>query len=264
MLFPLFVPTLQDPYSLGEGSWRPDSPIEIPHEVALMGLPQNIQFTWMNSSSRMVLHIAAPGSSALYSADMPQGWNGPTILYAGSRVQGSPMLYVERSGHESTFHLPGVPSCGIMPCQIVLQCEYANPATWFRFTMVVGDGTNNHFETFEWRRSTKSAGKWKLTRLGPGGEEDMSQQWYPSPYGQEYYGSPAATEGGSSSRKETVAILSEEKPSSRSNHRSKVGGFQFKGSGATSELGYHWALMAAMSGILILQLIGAGESSASG
>ncbi|RMJ06610.1 hypothetical protein CDV36_013793 [Fusarium kuroshium] len=263
MLFPLFVPTLQDPYSLGEGSWRPDSPIEIPHEVALMGLPQNIQFTWMNSSSRMVLHIAQPGSSALYSADMPQGWNGPTILYAGSRVQGNPMLYVERSGHESTFHLPGVPTCGIMPCQIVLQCEYADPVTWFRFTMVVGDGTNNHFETFEWRRSSKSAGKWKLTRLGPGAEEDMSQQWYPSPYGQEYYGSPVATDGGSS-RKETVAILSEEKASSRSSHRSKVGGFQFKGSGATSELGYHWALMATMSGILILQLIGAGESRASG
>ncbi|KAM0438616.1 hypothetical protein ACHAPT_001368 [Fusarium lateritium] len=219
----------------------------------------------MNSSSRMVLHISPAGSTALYSADMPQGWDGSIILYAGNRVQGSPMLYVERAGRESTFHLPGVPTCGIMPCQIVMQCEYAEPVTWFRFTMVVGDGTNNHFESFEWRRSTKSAGKWKLVRLGPSAEDDMSQQWYASSYGQDYYGSPAATDGGSrSSSKETVAILSEEKSSSRSSSRSKVGGFQFKGAGATSELGYHWSLMAAMSGIVILQLIGAGESRASG
>ncbi|KAL4728933.1 hypothetical protein ACLX1H_003339 [Fusarium chlamydosporum] len=108
-MFPPFVPSTQEAHSLGgdSGPSTPGTPSEISDQVLSIGFPQAMQLTWTTSSSTMALFISEPGSTVLYAALMPRGWQGPAYLYPGSDIIGDSMASCSRSGQEFVFHLPG-------------------------------------------------------------------------------------------------------------------------------------------------------------
>lgn len=264
---------------MGSCSSKPTGPIQIPDNVALIGFPRSFHMTWMKSWSNLVIQVSTQGSQPIYSASMPEGFGGCTVLYLWSNIEGSPMAYIIRTGHEFTIDLPGVPSCGIMPHQVTMRYESSMTEVRYSFTMMVGYGNSYRSESFEWRRSggnkVKSLGKsssgWKLVRLGPNTNGDYLLQ-YPGHTGQQYgngypsqYGisMPAQTGPGfSSDGKEVVAVFAGAQSFSFSMH--DVGEFQYMGSGATPGMGYHWALMAALTGICVYQHQMARETNQTG
>jgi hypothetical protein len=115
--------------------------------------------------------------------------------------------------------------------------------------MEIGDGEHRHVEKFEWRRSHgsevkriggKAAWGWKLLRMGNdmGGDDHDHDE------------SGERVDGLSSDNKEIVAVWAE---SSSFKSMSKIGDFEFRGSGATGELGQLWSIMAAVSCMCIWQ-----------
>ncbi|KAH7015539.1 hypothetical protein EDB80DRAFT_832590, partial [Ilyonectria destructans] len=84
---------------------------------------------------------------------MPEGFGGCTVLYPWSNIEGSPMAYIIRNGHEFTIDLPGVPSGGIIPCQVTMRYESSMTEVRYSFIMMVGYGNSYRSESFEWRRS---------------------------------------------------------------------------------------------------------------
>ncbi|KAH6893369.1 hypothetical protein B0T10DRAFT_482108 [Thelonectria olida] len=183
------------------------------------------------------------------------------------------MAYITRSGSEFTFNLPGVMGSGIMPSQVEMVCEHPHTEVRYRFTMMVWHGTSGRSESFEWRRSSgnevKSLGGsssgWKLVRLG-----SNSGAGFPPPYQQHginnnatpqyHYGYPQQNAssydekpepGFSSDGNEVVAVFAPAKTFSFS--MTDVGKFQYMRSGATPTMGYHWALMAVLSGVCVYQ-----------
>ncbi|KAF4458292.1 hypothetical protein FALBO_14980 [Fusarium albosuccineum] len=232
MIFPPFVPGQQDVFeNMGSGSQAPAAPLQIPDHIARMGFHLTMDLTWMQSWNKMVLLLSSPGSQASYSVDMPEGWGGPTVLYPDQNAEGAPMTYVDRAVNGFTFYLPAIPSWGVPPSQVAMENQYHHSDTRYQFSMVVASG---YTESFEWRRAGRremrslgmSRSGWKLVRLTYGNE--------------------------------VVAGFSEEKDLSMP----RVGTFSYLGSGSTAELGYHWMLMAVISGIVVFQHVDGREQAA--
>lgn len=228
---------------MGSGASKPDGPMQIPDHVARIGFPHTLHLAWKKSWSKLVVIVSThKGSQPLYAASMPVGFPGPTVLYPGEDIEGPPMCYVERKHNDFTIQLPGVPIYGIMPSQAAMKCE--NPYTTIRytFTMPVGNGPHQHFETFEWRHSSRD----EVKSLGLSGTGWKLVRTTPNTTPQNGHGSGFSSDG-----KEVVAIFAPAKSLSMS--MTDIGGFQYFGSGTSPEMGYHWALMALLSAITLFQ-----------
>ncbi|KAF4965652.1 hypothetical protein FSARC_6590 [Fusarium sarcochroum] len=240
MIFPPFVPTLQDIYSadVASNSSTPESSSEISDQIAGIGFPQAMQLTWMHSTSTMALFISGQDSLALYAACMPRGWQGPTYLYPGSSFVGDPMSSGTWAGDRFIFQLPGVPSYDISAQEITMAYQRSRSNPRYNFSMRVENEGSRRTESFEWRHSTAAQSSaygmvWELVSLGRTSKSSSRHR--------------------NSDRSEIVAIIYEENLSSMSPSMQRVGGFQFAGRAVTTYMGYHWTLMALMSGIAVLQ-----------
>ncbi|KAF5021116.1 hypothetical protein F66182_6816 [Fusarium sp. NRRL 66182] len=238
MIFPPFVPSLQDLYNadIAGGSSNTTVPSEISNQIADIGFPQTMQLTWMHSSSTMALFISEDGSNALYSACMPRGWRGPIYLYPGASFVGDPMSSGDRSGDRFVFQLPAVPNYGISCHEITMAYERSRSSPRYKFSIRVEAEGGRRTESFEWRPSAQAQSSaygmvWELVSLGRTSRSSSHRQ----------------------RSSETVAVIYEENvpPMSPSVHR--VGGFQFLGRSTTVYMGYHWTVMALMSGVVVLQ-----------
>jgi hypothetical protein len=196
-----------------------------------------MQLTWTNSSSTMALFISEPGSSVLYAALMPRGWQSPVYLYPGSDFAGDSMASCNKSGERFTFQLPGVPSYNISSNQVTMSFHRSRSNPRYSFSMRVEHEGSRRTESFEWRVSGEAQSGmystvWQLVSLGRTSKSSSHR--------------PRSSE--------VVAMIYEENASSIQ----RSGGFQFLGRSTTAYMGYHFTLMALMSGITVLQYASTG------
>ncbi|KPM39417.1 hypothetical protein AK830_g7164 [Neonectria ditissima] len=267
--------TCSDRRSMGSSSSKP---IEISNKIALKGIPPSFDLVAGESWSRPVFFIAAPGSPARYAISMPEGWGGNTVLHPKPSIRGSPMVYAKRRHGKFRIYLPGVLSVGIMPCSATMRYETTTTTTTtekYCFELMVHHGNTYRNEMFEWqyfeKQGSKGAGAagsgWQLVRLGPKIKRHVLPP-YPgrAPHSQDQAAPPAyrkevpsrrgvtvrtnsKSASGLPSDAEIVAVLSQ----GSSHDRSRACKFQYMEGGTTEEMGYHWTLMAAMSGICLWQ-----------
>ncbi|KAI1059367.1 hypothetical protein LB507_003952 [Fusarium sp. FIESC RH6] len=232
MIFPPFVPSLSEAYNFESGPSTPGTPSEISDEVLSVGFPQSMQLTWTTSSSAMALFISEPGSSVIYAALMPRGWQGPSYLYPGSTFAGDAMVSCNRSGERFTFQLPAVPSYSISANEVTMSFHRSRSNPRYSFSMRVEHEGSRRTESFEWRASSETQSGmysmvWQLISLGRTSKSSSSR--------------PKSAE--------VVAMIYEVSPTSVQ----RSGGFQFLGRSTSNYMGYHWMLMAVTSGIAVLQ-----------
>jgi hypothetical protein len=138
------------------------------------------------------------------------------------------------------------PDSGLDDAQEDLKFHYGFKSPTCSFSVTVGRGQGMHDEQFEWRQShgdeVKALDEWhwglKLVRLNnekpdEGGGKGKNRK-----------------SGESSDGKEIVAVWADTGKLSMS----KIGKFQFLGSGATGELGECWAIMAIVSVVRLWQI----------
>ncbi|KAH7129056.1 hypothetical protein EDB81DRAFT_661308 [Dactylonectria macrodidyma] len=249
-----------DRRKMGSSSSKPTQPIEISNKVACKGIPHSFDLIAGESWSYPSFYIAAPGSLPLYAISMPEGWAGCTILRPKTSIRGSPMVYAKRRHGKFRIYLPGVLSAGIMPCSATMRYE-THTTEKYSFELMVYHGNSYRYEVFEWRYFEKEGNRshgaassgWKLVRLGPKMEKDVLPP-YPghAPPQQDHIAPPPYSKEAPSRRREVVAVLCH--PSQGSSlDKSSACRFQYMGTGATEEIGYHWTLMAAMSGVCLWQ-----------
>ncbi|SPJ79990.1 uncharacterized protein FTOL_08381 [Fusarium torulosum] len=238
MIFPPFVSSLEEPFSVGMASGNPsssDTP-EISEQVMAIGFPQTIHLTWTQSTSTMALFLSDESLQTLYAALMPRGWQGPIYLFPGSTFVGDAISSSDRSGDHFVFQLPGVPSYQISPDEITMSYHRSRSNPRYTFSMRVEGEGGRRTEAFEWRVSGEAQNSaysmvWELVSLGRTNK--------PSSY------RPRSSD--------VVAIVHEESMSGMPSSMQRVGGFQFIGRSITTYMGYHWTLMAVMSGISVLK-----------
>lgn len=199
--------------------------------------------------------LTDPHSDSAYAVAWPQGYYGGMILHSGPSKDDAPLATVKPSGRIGqdfsislpTMHPGEPPRTEILRHVVTLRRE----TFWFAFP--VENGPSRWVEKFEWRHSHGNEVKnveggsgwgWKLVRVGrddarPGGltAEDDDE------------GGGDRADGLASDGKEIVAVWAD--PGSLS--LSKMGTFEFRGSGATGELGKLWSVMAILSCMCIWQ-----------
>ncbi|KAH7140305.1 hypothetical protein B0J13DRAFT_446955 [Dactylonectria estremocensis] len=248
--------TCPDRRKMGSSSSKPTKPIEISNKVACKGIPHSFDLVAGESWSHPIFYIAAPGSPARYAISMPEGWGGNTILHPKPSIKGSPMVYARKRHGKFRIYLPGVLSAGIMPCSATMRYE-TQTTEKYCFELMVHHGNSYRNEMFEWRyfekQDNKGAGAtssgWKLVRLGPKIDRDVLPPYPGRSSRQHDHAPPPAYRKEVPSRREVVAVLSQ----GSSHNRSRACRFQYLGTGTTEEIGYHWTLMAAMSGLCLWQ-----------
>ncbi|KAM0438634.1 hypothetical protein ACHAPT_001387 [Fusarium lateritium] len=240
---------------MGGSESKPVPEVTLSPEIANMGFPKTMFLTYMSSMSKLAVNIAAPDSTVVYTLNLPGGWAGHVTLHPGPSVKVPPIVYSAKKHKKINIVLPAVPCYDLPGNHQVLQYEDTMDGERYSFSMVVGQGGAEHVENFVWRRSGGSEVKslkqaseklsghgWKLIRLG---DAQYSQEAAPVRHS---CGQPAPTQsapGFGSDGKEIVAIWADPTLFTAST----VGAFQFRGSGDSPELGYHWALMALMSAL---------------
>ncbi|KAF4465447.1 hypothetical protein FALBO_7712 [Fusarium albosuccineum] len=229
--------------------------LSISQDVAHIGIPQTLLMTYLDSLSKVAIQISIPGSPPSYTLCLPVGWTGCSTLHPGPSYKVPPMVYAAKKSRVFSIALPEVPSFNLPATHQSMQYATASDGLRYSFSMVVGQGLNQAAENFEWRRSSGpnvsslkqvseklSSSGWVLLRVGSANHGITQQQMHYN------HGSEQSTLGFSKDGKEIVAVWADPSLS-----LSTTGGFQFRGSGATPELGYHWVLVALMSSLCIWQ-----------
>ncbi|KAF5230433.1 hypothetical protein FANTH_13839 [Fusarium anthophilum] len=191
------------------------------------------------------LLLSGPNGEPMYTIELAKGLYSDILLHSGSSIH-SPLLAVSsRPSTRRGDYLIRLPSfSGDVPREDILHCPKGlTRRGHFWFVTQVGHGPDQHAEGFEWRRSRgievrsvgqSSSGGYKLVRVGSTSFHDGSTNRV----------------GYTRDGKEVVAVWAN---TSTFKSWSGVGEFQFRGSGATGELGQLWALMAVMSCLSIWQ-----------
>ncbi|KAF4963433.1 hypothetical protein FZEAL_10934, partial [Fusarium zealandicum] len=223
---------------------------QITTEGADKGIPRVIRALYENSWSQLIcfsrisLYLSEPDSEPSYSVSFPRGWYGDVVLHNGPDTESAPLARAEKDGScrvDYSVSLPAMPDSNSGGSLEILRYPTGKKGRWW-FAMEVGQRPDRHVERFEWRRSrgseVKSIGQsrrgWKLVRLGSSKYEEYSSD-----------GEVAdERDGFTSDGKEVVAVWASSKTFTT---LSGVGELQFRGSGATGELGTLWALMTVMS-----------------
>jgi hypothetical protein len=245
----------------------------------LQDIPTVIRMSYQNSWKKyacftsMNLSLGPPDAEPMYTLSFHKGLYGDISIHKGPSPDSPPIATSSRIKKYHDDYLITLPSPlgnGIHE-ETLRRPKGLKGRFWFG--CLVGDGSEQRVERFEWRRSrgaeVKSVGqsKWggyKLVRLG---STNIKEEEYSSSEEDLAEGSSNSGEGYTSDGKEVVAVWGN---ASCWKTMSGVGEFQFRGSGATGELGNMWALMAVMSCMSIWQKVqrdnataGASASSAS-
>ncbi|KAH7251857.1 hypothetical protein BKA59DRAFT_473069 [Fusarium tricinctum] len=237
------------------------------------GIPTAIRISYQSSwkkyacFARVNLEAGAPNAEPMYIISLPKGLYGDITLHSGTSNESPPLatsyrLKQYRDDYQIT--LPSFSGHGVHQ-ETLRRPKGLKGRFWFG--CLVGDGTEQRVERFEWRRSRgaevrsvgqSSWGGYKLVRLGSTDtthtkEEDYTSSEEDLPEGGSSSSSSSNhSEGYTSDGKEIVAVWGN---ASCWKTMSGVGEFQFRGSGATGELGNMWALMAVMSCMSIWQKV---------
>jgi hypothetical protein len=225
-----------------------------PPEIAAIGFPHRlvagITGDWPHVSYSLRDYHSDQRS---YELSFDNGWRGNMTLHGGPSKYHPPLANVERAGemHEYfSITLPALPP--YEQRTEILRCPASRKQPWYWFAMEIGDGPHRRVERFEWRRSRGSEvrsiadksrwgyGGWKLLRMG-----DESND------GGDHAKSGMRVDGYSSDQKEVVAVWAH--AGTLKTARSKMGDLEYRGTGATGELGQLWSIMAAVTYMCIWQ-----------
>ncbi|GAB1320951.1 hypothetical protein MFIFM68171_11161 [Madurella fahalii] len=220
---------------------------QFPAESTAKGLPRRFIAAYKKSWTEIAVTLSDPDSEPAYVVTLDQGWYGNMTMHSGPTVDHQPLAAVKPGGRmrqDFSITLPALPGEGSEGRTEVLRYVVSLRREMFWFAMEVGEGRSRRLEKFEWRRShgseVKSLGKggwgWKLVRVG----NDMSESYA----GEEIDRADGLTSDG----KEVVAVWANITAT-----LTKIGEFEFRGSGATGELGQQWSIMAAVSCMCIWQ-----------
>ncbi|KAK3294449.1 uncharacterized protein B0H64DRAFT_443528 [Chaetomium fimeti] len=228
-----------------------------PPEIAAIGLPRRLVASITGSWPHISYSLRDYNSEQhAYELSLANGWRGNMTLHGGPSQYHPPLAHAERAGamRESfAITLPALPPYEQQQRTEILHCPASWKQPWYWFAMEVGDGQHRRVERFEWRRSRGSEvrsiadqsrwgyGGWKLLRMGD--ESDDSSGGHGK--------SGARVDGYSSDQKEVVAVWAH--AGTVKSAMSKMGDFEYRGSGATGELGQLWSIMAAMTCMCIWQ-----------
>ena len=193
-------------------------------KLANINLPNKFGL-WYKGKAHIRLIIGADKNSTTHLITLPDGWHGDLIFYNGPTNESDPMAvvtYGSKMGWHDKIRLAAQP--GRAPIEEEVRVRGNGWSMIYAFTVAI-DSTSLP-ERFEWRSSrsdeVKELGEgshgYKLVRLGP--EEEI------------------------------VAIAGNAK---WTKSWTKAGAFQFRGRGATGELGEAWAIMAVVSFVRIVQ-----------
>ncbi|KAL4728477.1 hypothetical protein ACLX1H_005224 [Fusarium chlamydosporum] len=243
----------------------------------LQDIPTIIRMSYQSSWKKyacftsMNLNLGPPDAEPMYTLSFRRGLYGDITLHKGPTPESLPIATSSRIKQYHDDYLITLPSLtGVGVHEETLRRPKGLKGR-FWFGCLVGDGLEQRVERFEWRRSrgaeVKSVGQsrwggYKLVRLG----STNTKEEYSSSEENLTETSSNSVEGYTSDGKEVVAVWGN---ANCWKTMSGVGEFQFRGSGATGELGNMWALMAVMSCMSIWQKVqrdnataGASASSA--
>ncbi|KAF5984858.1 hypothetical protein FBULB1_3152 [Fusarium bulbicola] len=190
------------------------------------------------------LLLSGPNGEPMYTIELAKGSYSDILPHSGSSIHSPLLAASSRPSTRRGDYLIRLPSfSGDAPREEILHCPKGLTGRGhFWFVTQVGHGPDQHREGFEWRSSrgveARSVGQssrgYKLVRVGS----------------TNFHNGSTNRVGYTSDGKEVVAVWAS---TSSFKSWSGVGEFQFRGSGATSELGQLWALMAVMSWMSIWQ-----------
>lgn len=239
---------------MGHSHSKPTA-LTLPPNLTHHSLPTRIAAAYQKSWTKVtvLLSDASSPSSPAYAITLDKGWYGSMTMRAGPDVEDAALAKADPAGRVRQDFAVGLPALGPGGEQRTEVLRYVvgwrHETYWF--AMEVGRG---QVERFEWRRSRGGEVKgveggsgwgWKLVRMGAGdagGVEEAAE-------GRHGHGGDEDGNGLTSDGKEVVAVWAN--PGTLS--FSKLGQFEFRGSGATGELGTLWSIMAVMSCMCIWQ-----------
>jgi hypothetical protein len=224
--------------------WSTESIESSPSKTISGRFPSTFNLYSELSLKHHTFYLGGEKSQRLYALSLHSGLFGKAeiILHDGPERTDKPLATVKNDGIFSRHCIVNIPSfqnAKIGNVQEDLRFHYGLKATTCTFSVPIEHGASTYVENFEWRQSQ-------------GDEVKALSGW---PVGLKLVRSEIATPSGkggknkdraigeSSDGNEVVAVWAyQAKPS-----MSKLGKFQFLGSGATGELGDHWAITAVVS-----------------
>lgn len=219
-------------------------------ETASRGFPKCFRLSHKKALAlKMIVYLSEPDSEPLFAFSSPDAWYPyEVVMHDGPTTDAPPLAALTQEGKmgmDFAILLPPLASAGMTGGKEILRYHGSLKKETFWFGMQVGEGDGRHLERFEWRRShgseVKSLGQsswgWKLVRLGSGTAGEGGED-----------GASDRGDGFTKDGKEIVAVWADGKAFKS---MTNIGEFQFRGSGATGELGMLWGLTAILSYICI-------------
>ncbi|KAK4446232.1 hypothetical protein QBC34DRAFT_440971 [Podospora aff. communis PSN243] len=213
---------------MGHTSSKPN-PVHLPPSLTTHPLPRRFSATHKTSLTRITALLSDPDnpSGPSYAVSWPAGWYGNMILHGGPTKDDEPLATAKfggKLGCDFYITLPSLPESAQQQERTeILRYEGRLRSEKWWFAMQIGSSV----ERFEWRRSHGDAVKeveggsgwgWKLVRVVGEGEE-------------------------------VVAVWADAGLS-----LSRMGAFEYRGSGATGELGLLWGVMAVVTCMCVWQM----------
>ncbi|KAK3291046.1 uncharacterized protein B0H64DRAFT_51091 [Chaetomium fimeti] len=241
---------------MGHSHSQPSAALHLPPSLTHTGLPPRIAAAYEKSWTKITILLSdatTPNAPTGYAITLDQGWYGSMTMRAGPRTEDPALAEVQPAGRMRQDFAVGLPALGPDAPQRAEVLRYV--VGWKRemywFAMEVGNGNGaRQVERFEWRRSRGGEVKgveggsgwgWKLVRMGAGEAGAAAAEGHGH--------AEEGVDGLTSDGKEVVAVWAN--PGTLS--LTKLGQFEFRGSGATGELGLLWSIMAVMSCMCIWQ-----------
>jgi hypothetical protein len=203
------------------------------------------------SLKHYIFYIGGEKTQKLYAVSLHIGIFGKPdlILHDGPESSDQPLATVKNDGmlsRHSIVKIPSFPGSKLDNIHEDLRFHYGLKSTTCTFSIPIEYDAEVYVENFEWRQShgdeVKALSGWplgmKLVRSRNGTPERKGGKRKEREIGE------------SSDGNEVVAVWAfHAKPS-----MTKIGMFQFLGSGATGELGEHWAIVAIVSVFRLWQI----------
>ncbi|KAK0642172.1 hypothetical protein B0T16DRAFT_421129 [Cercophora newfieldiana] len=251
---------------MGHANSKPTTPLEIPAELTTQGaFPHRLKATYQKSLSKIIALLSDPDDpyGPSYTLSWGSGWKdyGDLTVHSGPTSEFPPLALARTTGKlGSEFHVTLPALLPYRPEQHVEMARYVpslkHETWWFATRIGQRDGDPGRVERFEWRRSRGTEVKgveggsgsgWKLVRMGSDNERSVGSRASKEGSG----GEGGTVDGYTSDGKEVVAVWAD----AGGLTLSRVGAFEFRGSGATGELGLLWSVMAVVTCMSIWHLI---------
>jgi hypothetical protein len=225
---------------MGHTTSKP-TPVHLPAFLATQPLPRRFAATHKASLTRITALLSDPDnpSGSSYAVSWPAGWYGSMTFHGGPTKDDEPLAtakYGGKWGCDFYITLPTLPGSPQEERTEILRYEGSLRSEKWWFAMQIGSGADARAERFEWRRSHGAAVKeveggsgwgWKLVRI-------MNKR---------------DQVGDDGDGEEVVAVWADAGLS-----LSRMGAFEYRGSGATGELGLLWSIMAVVTCMCVWQM----------